>query len=100
MLTVTMIKNIVTTIDETGNTLWTYTSPNLIFPYGLGKDSKDNIYIAGMDSNNIHVVSRDGDPLRVFDIIDRPWFIMIPPDDDSVCCICSDNTKMTVYRIT
>lgn len=35
-------KNIVTTIDETGNTLWTYTSPNLIFPYGLGKDSKDN----------------------------------------------------------
>lgn len=93
-------KGKVTSMDDTGNTLWTYTSLNLRFPYGLEKDSKDNIYIAGKDSYNIHVVSRDGDPLRVFDNIDRPWFIMIPPDDDNVCCICSDNTKMTVYRIT
>ncbi|XP_052680703.1 E3 ubiquitin-protein ligase TRIM4-like [Crassostrea angulata] len=93
-------KDKVTSMDNTGNTLWTYTSPNLRFPYGLEKDSKDNIYIAGKDSNNIHVVSRDGDPLKVFDNIEKPWFIMIPPDDDSVCCICSDNTKMTVYRIT
>lgn len=93
-------KDIVTTINEKGNTLWTYTSPNLIFPYGLEKDSKDNIYIAGKDSNNIHVVSCDGDPLRVFDNIEKPWFTMIPPDDDCVCCVCSDNTKMTIYRIT
>lgn len=71
-------KDIVTTIDEKGNTLWTYTSPNLRFPYGLEKDSKDNIYIAGRESNNIHVVSRDGNPLRVFDNIDRPWFTIIP----------------------
>lgn len=93
-------KDKVTSMDNTWNILWTYTSLNLRFPYGLERDSKDNIYIAGKDSNNIHVVSREGDPLRVFDNIDRPWFTMIPPDDDSVCCICSDNTKMTVNRIT
>lgn len=28
-------KGKVTSMDDTGNTLWTYTSPNLRFPYGL-----------------------------------------------------------------
>lgn len=92
-------RDIVTAMNDKGNTVWKYASPDLRFPYGLEKDSKDNIYIAGRDSNNIHVISRDGDSLRVFDNIDRPWFTMIPPDDDSFCCVCSDNTKMTVYHI-
>lgn len=92
-------KDLVTAMNDKGNTSWTYTRPNLRFPYGLEKDSKDNVYIAGRDSNNIHVISRDGAPLRVFDDIDKPWFTMIPPDDDSVCCICSDKTMMTLYRM-
>lgn len=86
-------------MDNIWNILWIYISFNLRFSYGLERDLKDNIYIAGKDSNNIYVVLREGDFFRVFDNIDRLWFIMIFFDDDSVCCICSDNIKMIVNRI-
>lgn len=86
-------------MDDIGNILWIYISLNLRFLYGLEKDLNDNIYIVGKSSNNIYVVLCDGDFFRVFDIIDRLWFIMIFFDDDSVCCICSDNIMMIVYCI-
>ena len=92
-------KDIVSAMNTSSKTLWTYESPNLRSPYGIGQDSKDNIYIAGKKSNNIHVLSSEGVLLRLFDDIEKPCFIAIPPDDDSTCCICSNNGDMTIYRI-
>ena len=93
------IKHTVTAMKTSSEILWTYKSPNLRFPYGIEQDSSDNIYIAGKDSNNIHVLSSEGVLLRLFDNIEQPWFIAIPPDDDSTCCICSNNGDMTICRI-
>ena len=92
------VKNTVSAMNSSSKILWTYESPNLRFPYGIEQDSKDNIYIAGKDSNNIHVLSSEGVLLRLFDNIEHPWFIAIPPDDDTTCCICSDNGDMTICR--
>nr|XP_022300881.1 E3 ubiquitin-protein ligase TRIM56-like [Crassostrea virginica] len=93
------IKHTVSAMNTSSEILWTYESPDLRFPYGIEHDSRDNIYIAGRDSNNIHVLSSEGVLLRLFDNIEQPWFIAIPPDDDSTCCICSNKSDMTIYRI-
>nr|XP_022297355.1 E3 ubiquitin/ISG15 ligase TRIM25-like [Crassostrea virginica] len=92
-------EHIVSAMSTSSQIMWTYESPNLRFPFGIEHDSRDNVYITGKDSNNIHVLSSEGVLLRVFDNIKQPWFIAIPPDDDSTCCICSDNGDMTICRI-
>nr|XP_022297633.1 uncharacterized protein LOC111106999 [Crassostrea virginica] len=89
----------VSAMSTSSQILWTYESPNLRFPFGIEHDSRDNVYITGKDSNNIHVLSFEGVLLRVFDNIKQPWFIAIPPDDDSTCCICSNKGDMTICRI-
>ncbi|XP_061190738.1 uncharacterized protein LOC133198749 [Saccostrea echinata] len=56
--------NKVRAISEQWDTAWDYTSPELKCPYGLESDSLGNIYVAGMHSNNIHVLSNSG---KLFD---------------------------------
>ncbi|XP_048741625.1 E3 ubiquitin-protein ligase Midline-1-like [Ostrea edulis] len=91
-------KDIVSAINKDGENIWTYTGPNLKFPFGLERDSKDNIYIAGKESGNIHVLSSEGALVRILENMKKPWFVAISPDD-STCCVCSDNKVMTIYRI-
>ena len=92
-------KNTVSAMNISSKILWTYESPDLRFPFGIEQDSRDNVYITGKDSNNIHVLSSEGVLLRLFENIEHPWFIAIPPDDDTTCCICSNNGDMTICRI-
>ena len=92
-------KNMVSAMNPDGQILWTYKSPSLRCPYGIEQDSRDKIYIAGKDSNNIHVLSCMGVCLRVFENITNPWFIAIPPDDDFTCCVCSNKGDMTICRV-
>jgi hypothetical protein len=88
----------VSSMMQDGKKVWTYTRPNLRFPYGLEKDSKDNIYVAGRDSGNIHVLSNEGDLVRIFENMGTPWFVAISPDE-TTWCVCSDKKDMTIYNI-
>ncbi|XP_062619833.1 uncharacterized protein LOC134281373 [Saccostrea cucullata] len=51
-------KNTVIAMNDNGNNLWEYKSSNLKEPYGLERDSAENIFVAGTESRNIHVLPR------------------------------------------
>ncbi|KAL3891434.1 hypothetical protein ACJMK2_003696 [Sinanodonta woodiana] len=51
--------------DMEGKKLFTYSPDNLRGPMGIAVDRYDNIYIIGMDSNNIHQLSPDGSLQKV-----------------------------------
>ncbi|XP_062602020.1 uncharacterized protein LOC134263663 [Saccostrea cucullata] len=88
----------VASIDYEGNTIWTYKNPNIIFAYGLDKDSNENIFVAGKESNNIHVLSSTGVLLRVFDNIPKPVFMKVDRKSN-ICCVCSDWNKLKVFEM-
>jgi hypothetical protein len=91
-------KDIVSAMNKGGQNIWTYKSPNLKFPYGLERDTHDNVYIAGKNSDNIHILSSEGVLVRIFKNMKNPWFVAISPDERT-WCVCSDNKDMTIYQI-
>lgn len=52
-------------LDDLDNEIWTYKHNELKGSYGLDKDPQNNIYVAGMKSNNIHILSGEGSLLRI-----------------------------------
>ncbi|XP_062616147.1 uncharacterized protein LOC134277866 [Saccostrea cucullata] len=91
-------KNIVTAMTDNGNTLWEYKSSNLKGPYGLERDNAENIFVAGTESRNIHVLSCAGEVIRVFSNMPRPVFLAVN-DKKNICCVCSEFKKIKVYEL-
>lgn len=56
--------NSVVCYDYNVQVQWTYTDSLLKKPYGITLDSYSNIYVAGSDSNNVVVISKDGKPAK------------------------------------
>ncbi|XP_062616146.1 uncharacterized protein LOC134277865 [Saccostrea cucullata] len=83
--------------DNIDSKIWTYTNPHLISPCGLDKDCVGNIYVAGKQSDNIHVLSSDGILIRLFEDIPRPDFMKINKDRN-ICCVCSNRRNIRVYE--
>ncbi|CAG2217147.1 unnamed protein product [Mytilus edulis] len=52
--------NSVICYDYSGQVQWKYTDSLLKRPHGITLDHKNNIYVAGSESNNIVVISKDG----------------------------------------
>ncbi|VDI49318.1 Hypothetical predicted protein [Mytilus galloprovincialis] len=52
--------NSVVSYDFSGQVQWKYSDSMLRKPYGITMDSYSNIYVAGSESNNIVVISKDG----------------------------------------
>ncbi|CAC5410187.1 unnamed protein product [Mytilus coruscus] len=52
--------NSVVCYDYRGQVQWKYSNSLLRKPYGITLDYNSNIYVAGTDSNNIVVISKDG----------------------------------------
>lgn len=50
----------VTSLDLCGNQLWKYKSGSLQSPKGITTDGYGNVYVVGMQSKNVFVISKDG----------------------------------------
>lgn len=55
-----------------GQYVWSYKSDNFKNPLALDTDFNDNIYVAGNESRNIHVLSNSGELIRLIDNIPSP----------------------------
>ena len=93
-------KNVIVALTDEGDSAWEYRSPNLKHPAGLDVDSCDQIYVAGMKSNNVHVLSDTGTLIRLIESISGPKFFKINETSRTVC-VCSnrsDSDKIIVYK--
>ncbi|XP_062619402.1 E3 ubiquitin-protein ligase TRIM45-like [Saccostrea cucullata] len=90
--------NTVIAMNDNGNTLWEYKASNLKEPYGLEKDNAENIFIAGIQSRNIHVLSCAGEVIRVISYMSKPVFVAMN-EKRNVCCVCSEYKKIRVYEL-
>ncbi|XP_061177597.1 E3 ubiquitin-protein ligase TRIM45-like [Saccostrea echinata] len=88
----------VSTMDDQGTALWTYSSPKLRTPYSVDKDEMNNIYVAGTDSNNVHILSSSGSLIRIVENIPRPAFMKVK-EGSNICCVCSNWKNIRVYEI-
>ena len=93
-------RNVVVAMTDEGDSVWEYRSPNLKHPEGLDVDSCDQIYVAGMNSSNVHVLSNTGNLIRLIENIPRPKFFKINETSRNVC-VCSTKSgscEIIVYK--
>lgn len=80
-------------IDEYGQRLFQYKHPDLKYPYGLDVDSEGYIFVAGRDSNNIHILSPTGELIKILPAL-KPKCIKFRKDS-RVCLIGSEKACKT-----
>ncbi|XP_062616607.1 E3 ubiquitin-protein ligase TRIM8-like [Saccostrea cucullata] len=88
----------VISMDEQGKQLWKYSSPKLREPRGVDKDEMNNIYVAGYESDNVHILSSNGTLIRIVEDIPRPAFMKVK-EGSNICCVCSHYKNFRVYEI-
>ncbi|XP_056022022.1 tripartite motif-containing protein 45-like [Ostrea edulis] len=65
-------------VDRKGNILFTYSHEELKKPCGLTVDRVGNIYVIGKYSNNVHILSRSGEVVRILNgVVTSPECINI-----------------------
>jgi hypothetical protein len=80
-------------LNDAGSPLFRYTHPNLQYPYSLDVDFEGYIYVAGRDSNNIHILSPSGTLLRILEVT-KPNFIKLKADS-RICLIGTQKSSGT-----
>lgn len=80
-------------IDEFGQKLFKYKHPELKYPYGLDMDLEGYIFVAGRDSNNIHILSPTGELIKIIPAL-KPKCITFRKDC-RVCLIGSEKACKT-----
>jgi DNA-binding beta-propeller fold protein YncE len=58
------VNNTVTYCTFEGKRIWEFRSESVSFPRGLAFDNNQNVFVAGSDSNNVTIISRDGKTSR------------------------------------
>ncbi|XP_062582591.1 uncharacterized protein LOC134244334 [Saccostrea cucullata] len=95
--TCNFMTNKVTALYDQGNEIWTYSSPGLRRPYGLDKDSLDNIYVAGYDSNNVHVLTSGGTLIKIIEDMKNPVFFRVD-EKRNICFVCNSHKYISIYK--
>jgi hypothetical protein len=83
----------VTCLNDAGSPLFHYTHPDLQYPYSLDVDFEGYIYVAGRNSNNIHILSPSGKLLNILEF-SKPNYIKFK-EDSRICLIGSDKSSCT-----
>nr|XP_022331924.1 uncharacterized protein LOC111129749 [Crassostrea virginica] len=84
--------------DKAGNMLFSYTHAKLKLPYGLAVNRNGEIFVGGHHSNNIHILSRNGELLRILEGIEKPTWVKFQSDTNRLFVKESSNLK--VYQFT
>lgn len=88
--------NNVTIMNNSGEKLHSYSHEKLKYPYGLDVNFSGNIFVAGKDSNNIHVLTPKAELLKIFDIA-SPRCIKFK-ENSNICFVGSENSTTKVYE--
>lgn len=88
--------NIITIIDNSGEKLHSYFHAKLKYPYGLDVNFSGNIFVAGRDSNNIHVLTPQAELLKICEV-ESPMCIKFK-DDSNVCFVGSYKNTTKVFE--
>ncbi|XP_078315527.1 uncharacterized protein LOC111129747 [Crassostrea virginica] len=91
-------KNAVRKQDKAGNVLFSYTNEKLIKPFGLDVSRNGEIFVGGHDCNNIHILSRSGELLRILGGIKNPTWVKFQNDTNRLFVMESENLK--VFQFT
>ena len=90
--------NSVTAMQDDGQTLWVYKHSQLIGPVCVTVDFLDNIYVAGEQSNNIHILSPKGTSLRIIPDIPKPFCLRFKEGSLTFLVVTNGNC-VKVYKL-
>lgn len=68
-------QHVVIKLDTMGNVFLTYIHEELKSPYGLAVDEEGRIFVNGKESNNVHILARNGKLLRILKRVTSPTWI-------------------------
>nr|XP_022306587.1 uncharacterized protein LOC111112974 [Crassostrea virginica] len=86
----------VTVMNQFGTKLYSYSHENLRCPISLDVNFSGNIFVAGLWSNNIHVLTPTAELLRIFEFT-SPRSIRFK-DNSYMCIVGSENKTVKVYE--
>ena len=86
----------VTVMNQSGVKLHSYSHGKLRYPYSLDVNFSGYIFVAGEDSNNIHVLTPTAELLRIFEVA-SPRCIRFK--ENSYMCIVSSTKFMNSYQL-
>lgn len=85
----------VTVMENSGKKMYSYSHEKLRYPRGLNVNFSGNIFVAGLWSKNIHVLTPRAELLKIF-YVASPRFIRFK-ENSYVCLVRSDNS-IKVYE--
>mgnify|MGYP003691349225 CR=1 FL=1 len=86
----------VTVMNQSGAKLYSYSHENLKYPYSLDVDFSGCIFVAGEQSNNIHVLTPTAELLRIFEVA-SPRCIRFK-ENSYMCIVGSTKGARKVYE--
>lgn len=89
--------HVVTVMDNSGETMHSYFHAKLNYPYGLDVNFSGNIFVAGRDSNNIHVLTPKAELLKIFKEVESPRCIKFK-ENSNICFVGSQKSTTKVYE--
>ena len=88
--------NQVTVRNQSGAKLHSYSHENLKYPFSLDVNFLGNIFVAGYNSNNIHVLTPTAEILKIFEVT-SPRCIKFK-ENSYTCIVGSVNATTKVYE--
>lgn len=67
-------------LDTLGNVLLTYSHEELKSPYGLAIDKEGRVFVNGKESDNVHILARNGELLKILKGVSSPTWIKFQND--------------------
>lgn len=89
--------NNVIVINNSGEKLHSYFHAKLKYPYGLEVNLSRNIFVAGRDSNNIHILTPKAELLKIFYQVESPRCIKFK-ENTNICFVGSFVKTTKVYE--
>lgn len=86
-------------MSSSGEKMYTYSHDKLKHPRGLDVNFTGNIFVAGLDSLNIHVLTPKAELLKIFatDFESHPRCIKFK-ENSNVCFVVFSETTTKVYE--